>query len=436
MDIDDDEDDSCMSDEEEGVQKATAQEKEYFKELLANYIQNEQTKTTRRHKTRQLKQLNRYLSLAEIEEALMEFNSKKAMGPDNLHFKLLKKSWQNIKYDLFYVYNTWWFNGILPSTCKRYWIVPVLKPHKNKMHASSYRPVALCPVISRIFEKIMAKRLMNYIIECKFLQNHFGFLKGRGAIDAIANIIDDVAQDIRTKAGKSHGVLLDFSGAFNTVERSLLTNKMSTEYCITGRFINYLNSYLTDRYYSIKIGSYHGDWTRTEYGVPQGSPLSSILFICYVDGIAAVENAGGVGIQFYADDTIIKNKFIANEDHHRLRRRYRMVLRYIQWFCTVHHLSINPTKTQYIIFGKTKAKDRKKYDLKLDLEGHRLEPVDTVKYLGVLIHHNHSITRRLRYLWNISATIVPSILEACVPYQFNDAPHHWRHDISKEQTHE
>ena len=51
---------------------------------------------------------------------------------------------------------------------------------ENKQNMSNYRPISVLPLLSKVFERCVATRLMNYLNKFNVLTPYqFGFLKGK-----------------------------------------------------------------------------------------------------------------------------------------------------------------------------------------------------------------------------------------------------------------
>ena len=77
-------------------------------------------------------------------------------------------------------------------------------------------------------------------------------------------------------------VLLDLSAAFDTVDHTILLNRLSRDFGITGHVYSWFESYLHNRFQSVSINSGISDKLHIKkYGVPQDSCLGPLLFVLY-----------------------------------------------------------------------------------------------------------------------------------------------------------
>ena len=73
-------------------------------------------------------------------------------------------------------------------------------------------------------------------------------------------------------------VLLDLSSAFDTIEHTILINRLQSKYGITATVLDWIKSYLNFRTHSTVINDTTSDTKNLVYGVPQGSVLRPLLF--------------------------------------------------------------------------------------------------------------------------------------------------------------
>ena len=78
-------------------------------------------------------------------------------------------------------------------------VIPIFK-QSNKMNCSNYRPISLLSSFSKIFEKIVYKRVYSYLLKSKLLSpNQFGFQCGVSTSYAISAVYDDLLNNADKK---------------------------------------------------------------------------------------------------------------------------------------------------------------------------------------------------------------------------------------------
>jgi len=76
-------------------------------------------------------------------------------------------------------------------------------------------------------------------------------------------------------------VLLDLSAAFDTVDHQLLLTRLKERFGVICKALDWFQSYLQDRTYSVTYGTSMSDVVHLLCSVPQGSVLGPLLFVLY-----------------------------------------------------------------------------------------------------------------------------------------------------------
>jgi hypothetical protein len=131
--------------------------------------------------------------------------------------------------------------------------------------------------------------------------NHFGGRKGQGTDTALHAVVETIQNAWKT--GKIVTILLlDISGAFDNVSHLRLVHnlrKRRMPECL----VNWVASFLAERYTTLELPDYHRPRARVRTGIPQGSPISPILYLFYnADMMGEKEFTSNLG---YIDDTSV-----------------------------------------------------------------------------------------------------------------------------------
>jgi hypothetical protein len=119
-------------------------EEETLAQLLGNLYQLEPT-------------IN-HLKRAEVQKVINNLNPKKSSGYDLITGKILKELPNiGIKY-LTQLLNVVLLTGYFPAQ-----IILILKQGKSPNELTSYWPISLLPIISKVFEKLLLKRLLPIV---------------------------------------------------------------------------------------------------------------------------------------------------------------------------------------------------------------------------------------------------------------------------------
>ena len=142
-------------------------------------------------------------------------------GCDGIPGHLIKKVIHIIVVPILHVCNTSLITGIVPSKFKTTRITPIYKKgDKNKL--SNYRPISILPVLSKILERLVCKRLTEHLEANEIITNsQHGFRRGRSTTSAILTLTDHILQSF-DDTQFTLGIFLDFTKAFETVNHEIL----------------------------------------------------------------------------------------------------------------------------------------------------------------------------------------------------------------------
>ena len=263
--------------------------------------------------------------------------------------------------------------GIFPNALKLSKIVPI---HKGDsiFEVSNYRPISLLPIFSKILEKLMYSRVIDFITKYNILySNQYGFQKCMSTEYAINSLLHNIVESMnQDKTGFC--ILLDFAKAFDTVNHQILLDKLHY-YGIRGYALKWFQSYLNDRQQCTEIGNTQSNLEYIKCGVPQGSILGPLLFLLYINDI--VLSSDIFKFTLFADDTSL---FYSHKNVEEAVETMTQELANISEWLAANKLSLNVGKSKLLVFN-----NKKKIEVKLTLNGEPLKEVDHAKYLGILI---------------------------------------------------
>ena len=179
--------------------------------------------------------------------------------------------------------------------------------------------------------------------------------------------------------------------AFDTVYHHILLQKLEY-YGIRGVANEWFSSYLKNRAQFVSIANVSSIIKELLTGVPQGSVLGPSLFLLYINDLH--NSVRYAKTYHFADDTSV---ILSSTSLEILSKRINKDLFNLSNWLKANKLSLNVKKTELVIFRSKKLKIDSSFKFKLN--GKRLVPTKSVKYLGVLLdehlHWNEQISPSL-----------------------------------------
>jgi hypothetical protein len=243
------------------------------------------------------------LTKHEVERAIFKSNPDKASGPDEISFRVWRELWPVLSNHLLCIYSASLDLRHLPEQWKTARIVTLRKPGKADYTVpKAFRPISLLPTISKGLEAVVAARL-SYITEKHSLLpiNHFGARPRRSAEQALNVLVERIYQAWR--GGKILTLVsFDVKGAFNGVHSKVLKDRVAARR-VPESVVEWIGNFCSKRRAQVVVGGYESDAAEIEYaGIPQGSPLSPLLYVFYnADLVERPINSHGGAIGFVDD---------------------------------------------------------------------------------------------------------------------------------------
>jgi hypothetical protein len=252
-------------------------------------------------------QLGQEVSVEEVAEAIFKTRSWRTPGNDHLPMGFLKACgvplFRALAVLITKCFELEWF----PEAYKEAKTIVLAKPGKTPAAyrtPAGYRPIALLPTIGKTIEAIIAGRVTEAAEQHRLLPDEqMGNRRSRSTELAVRLAVAQVQEAWRQKATASL-LQLDISGAFDTVNHTRLLHTLR-ELGFPGWTVRWVKAWLTGR-----TAVLHFDGKATapfaiSAGVPQGSPLSPILFILYIASLYKMlkEKHPSISLVGFADDT-------------------------------------------------------------------------------------------------------------------------------------
>ena len=279
----------------------------------------------------------------EVNDLINILNPSKSVGRNSIPMKLLKIIGYSVSPHLALLVNQSFQSGVFPDKLKIAKVISIFKKGNPEL-PSNYRPISLLPIFSKIFEKLMYKRLYRFLEIHKVLYSlQFGFQENHSIDHALVSLTEAVRSTLDNKK-LGCGIFIDLQKAFDTVNHIILLSKLE-HYGIRGCALEWFRSCLSHRQQYVSVNGSNPGLLSITCGVPRGSVLGLLLFLIYINDLPNASKK--LTFYLFADDT---NIYYESKDLSNLTKVVNKELRLVKKWLDANKLSLNVDKTNYIIF--------------------------------------------------------------------------------------
>src|SRR5438046_4042246 len=209
-------------------------------------------------------------------------------------------------------------------------------------------------------------------------KHHFGGLPGHTTEDAMLILSESIHRAWKN-GNVFSAIFMDVVGAFNNIHHERLVHNMRKRK-IPAEITRWILSFLSNRTTRMRFNGITTDHITTPTGIPQGSPLSPILYILYNSDLLDIPERGkqlGLG---YIDDILYgaQNKTAMGNT----RKLGQLLVKSEQWR-RQHGAQFE--KSKYILIHFTR-KPSAKVEASITIDETRIQPSIEGKYLGVIFN--------------------------------------------------
>ena len=281
-----------------------------------------------------------------VEKLIDRIRHDVAVGHDNISAKLIKDAKEEISPWLTKMINLGYQIKTFPDCMK----VANIKPlHKKKStdDITNYRPISILPTLSKVFERAATDQIVSYLESNNLIsRNQHAYRKGHSTQTCLVELTNLLYEHM--DKGMYSGIAsLDLSKAYDSISHTLLLHKLA-KLGLAEESLMWIKSYLSERKQRTKFKHLISDEEIAKSGIPQGSIIGPVLFICFTNDLSEIFN-NECSIISYADDTqlVVKAK-----NMNQLKQKIEKVISLAQKWYENNSMKKNIGKSEIMVMSK------------------------------------------------------------------------------------
>ena len=281
----------------------------------------------------------------DVEKLIDKIRSDVAIGDDKIGAKIIKDIKHTISPILAKIINKGYKTNTFPN-CMKKAIIRAIHKKESTNDISNYRPISILSTLSKVFERSAVNQLVRYLEGNKLLcKNQHAYRQLHSTVTCLAEEMNHIYQLIDDKRLTAI-VSLDLSKAFDSIDHQLILKKLYN-LGLERTAVLWIESYLTNRKQITKFKNFTSKEETVSSGIPQGSILGPLLFLCFTNDLASefTDEAKMIG---YADDTQL---VVDAKNLTQLKRKIERVIKIAQNWYNNNSMKNNISKTEILVLN-------------------------------------------------------------------------------------
>ena len=342
------------------------------------------------------------VTVDELRENLARCKNKSAHGLDGIRYSVIKKIPDTYLNEIAKVFSSCLKLGYFPTAWKTAKTILIPKPGKDLREAKNFRPISLLSCLGKLLERLLAHRISRYMEEENlFTSSQSGFRSHHMTAEQLLRLSEQCHNAFKNKQVVA-SLFLDAEAAFDKCWHSGIKYKLKKNLGLPNRLIRLISSFLTDRSLTV---FYEGHWSHKVYlkaGTPQGSPLSPLIYLIFVNDFPG-EILNHCNLSQFADDTSLSTTAYTEQF---ATQKLQKGLNLLEGWCRRWRVKLNAGKSKFVIFSRIKEENQENF--KIALFDDIISPSSEARFLGInfdrrLSFNNHinEITTRAYQRMNV-----------------------------------
>ena len=300
--------------------------------------------------------------MGELKAAIRRLKRRGAPGADDIPPAFLKELGPRALTELLEIFNASFYHSNIPQLWRHAIIIPLLKAGKAAREIESFRPISLTSCVVKVLERLIADRLYNMAENRDWIvKQQAGFRKARSCEDQVTKLIQSISDGFQhKKPQRTVMALLDYSKAYDRTWRERLLLKLS-KLGAPQQMIRWISAFLTTRTAEVNINNTLSKPVRMKQVLPQGSVLSPLLFLLYINDIGT-DVPKEVEHLLFADDASLAATV---NDINAANDKLQVAVSAVQQWRALNKLDLNLKKSCTFFFTTDPHQAKWRPDIKL-----------------------------------------------------------------------
>jgi hypothetical protein len=300
------------------------------------------------------------VTFSELVGIIKNLKEDSSPGEDGIHNRFLKNLTSKGLDLLLKMVNLSIIDG-LPKSWKSAVITMIPKKDIKSSNYADYRPISLLSCVGKLAERVIKNRLYNFLEGTNLIvKEQSGFRNKRGTADNLLFMTQKI-QECLNRGKKVCGIFFDISKAFDKVWHAGLIYKL-IYLGVPMYIIRFIKSFLSDRFFKVKINDAYSEPHPITCSVPQGSVLGPLLFLVFIGDVPLSNIKSTSYSALFADD--LSSIFFFKKPGKIIKSIKTYLENLVSWLFK-WRLKMNASKCCYTIFSNT-GRSNMEMDLRLN----------------------------------------------------------------------
>lgn len=313
-----------------------------------------------------------------VRRACKSLKKSCSITADGIPQVIFRECYSELALPLAHVFNFSLRLGTIPTIWKYSFVTPIQKV-SHPSSPSDYRPVSITSTACKVMERCIKLKLDQHLKRNSIIPiEQFGFRRNISITDQMLICSHDWVKAC-DKNNFVDVIYFDVSKAFDSLCHKLLLQKLRS-IGVSGNLFCWIRSFLTDRFFSVRIQNTTSTWKPISSGVPQGSVLGPILFNIFMADLPnALRLPSTISLLQFADDLKLYGN--SHSSAHSLHTDLQQSISKLKRYLDSVGLSLSVSKCGVLHSGPKNPR----YNYCID-HGVPLKKFDTVRDLGIMVN--------------------------------------------------